>query len=106
VARREDRRTVLRDALRGQASLKLPLGVAMEGMVDYDFLQKQLLMWRGRLSMQAQCCGFSLELIEYDYNARKERQFRFSIELANIGSIGNFMGQDSPTRSQGLGGYR
>ena len=42
--------------------------------------------------------------IHSDYGpARQERQFRFSIELANIGSIGNFMGQ---TRRQRLPGMR
>jgi hypothetical protein len=33
------------------------------------------------------------EVIQYDYNQRSERQIRFSIELANIGSFGNFMGE-------------
>jgi hypothetical protein len=34
-------------------------------------------------------------MIQSDYNAKQERQFRFAIELANIGSIGNFMGADA-----------
>ena len=38
-------------------------------------------------------------------NSRKERQFRFSVELANIGSIGNNMGQDANQR-QALYGFR
>ena len=42
-----------------------------------------------------QCCGFMAEVIQSDYNAKQERQFRFAIELANIGSIGNFMGTDA-----------
>ncbi len=106
VARRVERRVTLRDAMRVQGSLKLPLGFALEGMTDYDLLQSKLLMSRARLSLQAQCCGFSVELIQFDYNARKEKQFRFSIELANIGSIGNFMGQEGEARRQGLGGSR
>jgi hypothetical protein len=63
-------------------------------------------MSRMRLALEAQCCGFNVELIQFKYNTRNERQFRFSIELANIGSIGNFMGQDSEQRRQGLGGFR
>lgn len=106
VRRRVERRTVLRDSIRGQASLKLPLHFGVEGMADYDLLQKRVLMSRVRLSLEAQCCGFSVELIQFNYNTRNERQFRFSIELANIGAIGNFMGQDSEQRRQGLGGFR
>jgi len=41
-----------------------------------------------------QCCGFIAELAHYDYNSRQETQFRLSIELANLGSIGNFLGED------------
>lgn len=106
VARRVERRVTLRDALRGQASLKLPLRLSVEGMADYDLLQKQVLMSRVRLALEAQCCGFNVEMIQFKYNTRDERQFRFSIELANIGAIGNFMGQDSEARRQGLGGFR
>ena len=38
--------------------------------------------------------GFQVELLQYDFGsqAKQDRQFRFSIELANIGSVGNFMG--------------
>lgn len=106
VSRRIERRVLTRDALRGQATLKLPLRFSVDGMADYDLLLKQVLMSRVRLALEAQCCGFSVELIQYKYNTRNERQFRFSIELANIGGIGNFMGQDSEQRRQGLGGFR
>jgi LPS-assembly protein len=106
VARRVERRLVLRDALRAQASLKLPLRFSIDGMADYDLLLKQVLMTRLRVALEAQCCGFNVEMIQFKYNTRDERQFRFSIELANIGAIGNFMGQDSEARRQGLGGFR
>jgi len=106
VRRRVERRATLRDSLRGQLSLKLPLRFSLDGMADYDRVRKQLLMSQVRFAMQAQCCGFSVEVIHFQYNTRQERQFRFSIELANIGSIGNFMGQDSVASRQGLGGFR
>ncbi len=32
----------------------------------------------------------------------KNKQFRFSIELANIGSIGNFMGQEANASNRGF----
>lgn len=106
VARRVENRRITRDTIRSQGTLKLPLHFSVDGMADYDLLQKQVLQSRIRASLQAQCCGFSVELIQFNYNSRTERQFRFSVELANIGSIGNFMGQDADVRRQGLGGYR
>jgi hypothetical protein len=33
-------------------------------------------------------------------------QWRFNLELANIGSMGNFQGVDAAGSRQGLGGYR
>ena len=105
VAGKVENRVITRDAIRIQGGLRLPFHFTVEGMTDYDFIQKKAFQTSMRLRMAAQCCGFTLELIEFDYNSRKERQFRFSIELANIGSIGNNMGQDANTR-QGLYGFR
>jgi hypothetical protein len=43
-----------------------------------------------------QCCGFLAEAIRSDFGVREDDlQLRFAIELANLGSIGNFMGQDA-----------
>ena len=69
-------------------------------------MRKTLLQSDARLIWQTQCCGFSAEMIRYNYNQRQDRQFRFSIELANVGSMGNFMGDNAPGQRQGLGGYR
>ena len=44
-----------------------------------------------------------VEVIQSDYNAKQDRQFRFAIELANIGSMGNFMGSDAEEASAVLG---
>ena len=56
---------------------------------------KNLVQATARLRYDVQCCGFTVEMIQSDYNVDKERQFRFSIQLANIGSIGSFGGQDA-----------
>jgi hypothetical protein len=48
-------------------------------------------------------------VIRFNYNLRQEQIFRFSIELANVGSIGNFNGDErgnSNANSRGFGGYR
>jgi len=31
-------------------------------------------------------------MLQSDYSFKKDRQFRFSVSLANIGSMGNFLG--------------
>ena len=54
---------------------------------------------RAGCATQVQCCGFSVEYIHYNWNGRDEKQWRFNLELANIGSIGNFLG--AGTRQRG-----
>jgi LPS-assembly protein len=108
VARQVERRIIYRDAIRGQGRLQLlPGRLTLDGSVDYDLLLKTLMQSRARLKWDVQCCGFTVEMIQYKYNERDERQIRFSIELANIGSMGNFNGADEAAmRGQGLAGYR
>jgi hypothetical protein len=108
VARVVENRVIYRDAIRGQGRLQLlPRRLTLDGSVDYDLLQKQMLQSSARLKWDVQCCGFTVEMVQYKYNQRDERQIRFSVELANIGSMGNFNGSDEAARrSQGLAGYR
>ena len=75
----------------------------MEGSADYDLFNRILWQMRGQVRYAVQCCGFTVEYIQYDWNGRNERQWRFNLELANVGSIGNFNGAGVNT-SQGLGG--
>jgi hypothetical protein len=93
-------------SLRGSAVIDLvPKRLSLEGSVDYDLQNDLLWQMRGQLRYAVQCCGFVVEHIRYNWNGRDEVQWRFNLELANIGSIGNFMGAGS-TSGQGLGGYR
>ena len=69
-----------------------PNKLAVDGSADYDFLQKELIQTTARLRYDVQCCGFQFEMVNSRYRDPPDRQFRFSIELANIGSMGNFMG--------------
>jgi len=105
VAEDPEARVTTRDTLRGGGGLNLPGQLTLEGSIDYDILLKQLLSTRIRARWGIQCCAFTVERLTFNYNDREERQFVFSIELANIGSIGNFMGADQQ-RALGLGGYR
>jgi len=94
-------RVLIRDFVRGAAQFEiLPGRLIVDGSLDYDFLLKLRIHSSARLRWNVQCCGFSVETIQYNYNQRIERQFRFNVELANLGSIGNFLGDD-PSRSGG-----
>jgi hypothetical protein len=83
----------------------LPRRLTLEGSADYDLVNDLLWQMRGQVRYSVQCCGFVVEHIRYNWNGRDEVQWRFNLELANVGSIGNFMGAGA-SGSQGLGGYR
>jgi lipopolysaccharide assembly outer membrane protein LptD (OstA) len=90
---------VNRNLLRGSAAFfVLPRRLTLQGSAAYDLTQKQMLQSTARLRYDVQCCGFIIETLQSQF--REDRQYRFSIELANIGSIGSFMGD----QSTGLGG--
>jgi lipopolysaccharide assembly outer membrane protein LptD (OstA) len=84
----------------------LPGRLTLDGGADYDLLLKRFLTSRARLRWDVQCCGFVVEAYQFNYNQRTERQFRFALELANVGSIGNFLGPEAAARGLGLGSYR
>jgi lipopolysaccharide assembly outer membrane protein LptD (OstA) len=83
------------DTVRGNGTFQLMRGVKLDGAGTYDILRKKLLQTTGRLRFEVQCCGFMVEVIEQRYFEPINRIVRFSVELANIGSFGNFMGQEA-----------
>jgi lipopolysaccharide assembly outer membrane protein LptD (OstA) len=107
LSENEAERLVVASTLNGTTRLELvPRKLTLAATGYYDFVNHRLYTLQGRLRYEVQCCGFNAEVIHYDYNGRQENQYRFSIELANVGSIGNFLGNDAISRQQGLGGYR
>jgi len=107
LAENEAERVVAASTLNGSARFDLVPGkLSLSGTGYYDFVNDRLYTLQGRLRYDVQCCGFNVEVLHYDYNGRQENQYRFSIELANVGSIGNFLGTDALGRQQGLGLYR
>ena len=103
----EAQRITVANTLNAAASLQIVPGrLSLSANGYYDFVNKILFTIQGRLRYDVQCCGFNAEYIRYDYNGRQERQFRFSIDLANVGSIGNFNGIGALGSQQGLGMYR
>lgn len=84
-----EERVTTRSTLRTTGQYALLSGsVDLLGALDYDFVEKALIRWSARARLGVQCCGLMLELISFNYNGRDERQFRFALELANIGSFG------------------
>ncbi len=65
---------------------------------NYDIGRSTLLNHRYVAFYNAQCCGVSVELQEYDYSANsnilvpKDRRFNMSFTLAGVGSFSNFFG--------------
>jgi len=101
-----EERIVGSESLRGGGGLEIFRNrLFVDGSVDYDMKNKTLWHVGGQARYQIQCCGFVVGYNRYDWNGREERQWRFNIQLANIGSMGNFMGAESMGR-QGLAGSR
>ena len=93
-------------SLRGNAALELlPKRLTLEGSADYDLVNEHPLADRAaRLRYAVQCCGFSVEYIRYNWNGRDEKQWRFNLELANVGSMGNFLGAGARRRPAAASG--
>ena len=91
-----EERIVGSESLRGAAGFELLRNrLFVDGSADYDLKNKLLWFLNGRLRYQVQCCGFVVEHNRYNWNGRVETQWRFNLELANIGSVGSFLGADA-----------
>ena len=85
----------VRNTLRGSTRIVvLRDRLILETSSDYDYVRKQLLQTHAKAEWNVQCCGFAVEYIQYNFNAREERQWRFSLHLAGIGDTANFLGND------------
>jgi hypothetical protein len=91
------------NTLRGSGKLVLwPERLTAEGSLTYDILQKLMLQSTARIRWGIQCCGFAIERLNYNTRYRTETKTTFQIELAGIGSIGNFLG-DNPANQNNAG---
>ena len=101
-------RVPVRDTVRGAARfVVLRDRLILETSTDYDFVRKQLLQAHAKAEWTVQCCGFGVEYIQYNFNSREERQWRFSVHLANIGDTANFLGSDDRAgRPAGVSSFR
>jgi LPS-assembly protein len=84
----------------------IPHTLDLNSSVVYDVLNKNLIEVGGRVRYDVQCCGFLVEYLRFDVNGTVNRLVRFSIQLANVGGIGTFFGQDPTKVYPGLLSYR
>jgi LPS-assembly protein len=91
------------NTVRGSGKVILwPDKLTVEGSLTYDAIRKLLLQTTTRVRYGIQCCGFAVERVNYNTTYRKENKLTFQIELAGIGSIGSFLG-DNPANQNNAG---
>jgi LPS-assembly protein len=102
----ESQRQLTRNALLAAGRLEvLKDRLSLESSVNWDIRTKKVLQSLARLQYDIQCCGFSVEYLTYNWNAIQEKKWSFSLKLANLGSMGNFLGGDDQGRPGGSGRY-
>jgi LPS-assembly protein len=95
------------ETLRGSTTIDLlPKRLTIEGSADYDLVRKTLWQMSSQVRYSVQCCGFSVAFNRLNWSTKPDMQWRFSIELANVGSFGTSTGADLTGSRSGLGGYR
>jgi LPS-assembly protein len=62
-------------------------------LVDFDVLLNRRLFNFFQVSYNTDCCGFSMQLRQYNLGIRNENQYLFSFSLANIGTFGSLQKQ-------------
>ena len=55
------------------------------GIMDYAIVQT---------TYNTDCCGFSVQLVRFDFGTRDETQYRFAFAVANLGSFGTLKRQE------------
>ncbi len=95
------------ETLSGSTSFDiLPRRLMVEGSANYDLVNKNLYQMHAQVRYSVQCCGFLVAFNRLNWTTTPDTQWRFSIELANVGSIGTSTGADLSGGRSGLGGYR
>jgi len=103
LTNRLENRRVLFNTVNGGGRLDLVPGkLRFEASGAYDHNQKRLLHRTLGLRYDVQCCGFFVQHQQFNYTGEKRNRFSFQVQLANIGSVGNF-GQDEGFGPRGLG---
>jgi lipopolysaccharide assembly outer membrane protein LptD (OstA) len=96
----KNRLTVNTLQLGGRLDL-VPGKLRLEANGAYDYIAQKLINQTESLRYDVQCCGFFVQRRVIRYGAIEDKQIRVQIQLANIGSVGNF-GQEDGLGPRGL----
>ena len=69
-------------------------GWNVAGLVDYDRVHGNRLYDFIQGSYNTNCCGFSIQLRQFNLGIRNENQYLFSFSVANIGTFGSLQRQE------------
>ncbi len=69
-------------------------GWNVAGIVDYDQITSRRLFDFIQGSYNTNCCGFSVQLRQFNLGIRNDNQYLFSFSVANIGSFGSLQRQE------------
>ncbi len=69
-------------------------GWNVAGTVDYDRLTGRRLYDFVQTSYNTNCCGFSMQVRQFNLGIRNENQYLFSFSVANIGTFGSLQRQE------------
>jgi LPS-assembly protein len=70
-------------------------GLSASALLNYDIQRSQLQNSISRINYFWDCCGVSLEFLQFDVNLRNESQVRFSFFLKGLGAFGTIRQPDS-----------
>ncbi len=69
-------------------------GWNVAGLIDYDRINHSRLYDFIQGSYNTNCCGFSIQLRQFNLGIRNENQYLFSFSVANIGTFGSLQRQE------------
>ncbi len=77
-----------------------PQRLRLEGRVSYDFDSAELQQQRWIANYLSQCYGFRFEFVSFQAQAVRNREYRFSLTLKNVGTFLDLSGRSSvPTEN-------
>ncbi|HEX5759275.1 MAG TPA: LPS assembly protein LptD [Thermoanaerobaculia bacterium] len=78
----------------------LPNRLRLEGRLAYDIDEAEIQQQRYVVNWLSQCYGFRLELLSFQAQAVRNREYRFSLTLKNVGTFLDLTGRSSVPSEQ------
>jgi LPS-assembly protein len=77
-----------------------PNRLRVEGRLSYDLDEAEIQQQRYVVNWMSQCYGFRLELLSFQAEALRNREYRFSVTLKNVGTFLDLTGRSSVPSEQ------